>query len=150
MGPGTGGAAGSNGTIVFGGLTITGSFAAGLPGVWCVVNKTATVTITNPATDDPSSHESVLQLVGSRAVSISSTGALTGLYPNINVTMFCSFNTATGTITCTQSGFTYAARTITLAVFTGTWNVATQQLVGDLVLTIQGQVNTVKYHIVDP
>lgn len=152
MGPGAGGPAGANAAVLSVTPTIIpNSFFPGIPGVWCAVSKTAVFTITTPATDDPSNHESVLQMVGSRQANLSTTGALTGLFPgNGQVQLACSFNSVTGVITCTQTGFTVAARTITLAVFTGTWNETTQQLIGDLVLTIQGQANTVKYHIVDP
>ena len=50
--------------------------------------------------------------------------------------------------TCVAVNFNYMSRFITLATFTGTWNGT--QLVGDMVITIQGQSNTVKYHVVDP
>ena len=152
MGPGAGGAAGANvATLTVAANTIQPSFIPGTPGAWCAVSKTAVISIANPITDDPSNHESVLQLVGSRAATVSTTGALTGIFPGVGqITLSCSYNATSGVITCTQSGFTYAARTITQATFTGSWNETTQQLIGDLVLTIQGQANTVKYHIVDP
>ena len=151
MGPGAGGAAGANSATLTVAPTINPpSFTPGTPGHWCPVNKVAVISITNPTSDDPSNHESVLHLTGSRDVALSEDGELAGVFPGIAVMLNCTFNSATGVITCTQNGFVYMARTITSAVFTGTWDEANQQLVGDLVLTIQGQANTVKYHIVDP
>ena len=151
MGPGGGGAPGgsnANNTVVA--TTIQPSFVPGIPGNWCAITKTVTFSLTTPATDDPAGHESVLQLVaaGPHTANISTAGLWNNLIPGPLFT--CTFNPTTGVITCTAAPFTFAARNITSAVFTGTWNVATQQLVGDLILTIQGQPQTVKYHIVDP
>ena len=156
FGPGEGGPAGSpTANISVVAITTQPSFVPGLPGAWCAITKTVTFSLTTPATDDPAGHEIILQLIafGPHTASISTTGQWTQLIPNNPVAFNCTFNSTTGIITCTQSGFQIQGtltKTITLAVFTGTWNTTTQQLVGDLVLTIQGQVQTVKYHIVDP
>lgn len=132
------------------GATVTGSFVPGTNGTWYSVAKIITFTITNPTTDDPSNHEAVLQLttLGVRTAQISTAGVWS--FPIPGIPFNCSFNTKTQVITCSAGGFTYNARTITSAVFTGTSNVLTQQLVGSMVITISGQANTVTYHVVDP
>ena len=151
MGPGNGGAAGTNNIIGAGVAVVTPAvFTPGTPGSWCPLNKTAIITITNPITDDPQNHESVLQFTSAgRATVFSANGQWTQLFPgNAQVALNCTYNTTTGVIHCTQQGFTFSGRSITNAVFDGTWNGT--QLIGDLTLTVQNQPSTVKYHIVDP